>query len=64
MIEGAAARSERVMELAEEALLDASAALERGSHRNCLNRAYYAAFYAASALITVRSLHSSKHQVS
>jgi uncharacterized protein (UPF0332 family) len=49
------------MELADEALADARAAKDRGSGRNCLNRAYYAAFYAASALLTARDLHSSKH---
>jgi len=50
------------MELAEQALSDAAMAQECGSHRNCLNRAYYAVFYAASALITMRELHSSKHR--
>jgi hypothetical protein len=50
------------MELADQALSDARAAEERGSFRNCLNRSYYAAFYAASALITTRGLHSSKHR--
>lgn len=50
------------MQLADETLLDAAASLDRDSRRACLNRAYYAAFYAASALITVLGLHSSKHQ--
>ena len=50
------------MALADEALSDAAAARERGSERNCMNRCYYAAFYAASGLLTVRGLHSSKHR--
>lgn len=55
-------RAGRFMALAAEALEDARAAAERGSDRNCLNRSYYAAFYAASALITARDFHSSKHR--
>ncbi len=62
MTEGVAERARRFMELADEALADASAARKRDSRRASLNRAYYAAFYAASALITVLGLYSSKHQ--
>jgi len=60
--EGVPERCARFMELADEALGDARAAHQRHSLRAALNRAYYAAFYAASALLTARGLHSAKHR--
>ncbi len=62
MNEGVAERAGRFIDLAEEVLADARAAHERDSRRTSLNRSYYAAFYAVSALLTARGLHSSKHR--
>ncbi len=42
--------------------LDAAQALLRSAHlRDAVNRGYYAMFYAALALLAIRSLGSSKH---
>ena len=44
-------RSAKLMELAEEMLLDARLLLAEGRRRSSVNRAYYAAFNAASAVL-------------
>lgn len=54
-------RPEALIGLADQALADARWLLERGSLRGALNRAYYAAFYAASALLAAEGLTVSKH---
>ena len=46
---------------ARETLAEARALLERGSAAGAVNRAYYAAFYAARALLATSALDSSKH---
>lgn len=47
---------------AREALVDAKALLRSGSPEAAINRAYYAAFYAASALLTARGVSAKSHQ--
>lgn len=49
------------MEKAREALEAATMLKDAGSYRGALNRAYYAAFYSARALLATRELDSSKH---
>jgi hypothetical protein len=46
---------------ARRTLADAQALLARGSTASAINRAYYAAFYAARALLATSGLDSSKH---
>ena len=47
---------------AEEALVDASALLDRGSLRGAANRLYYAAFHALSAMALADGKVFGKHQ--
>jgi uncharacterized protein (UPF0332 family)/predicted nucleotidyltransferase len=49
------------MGMAEEALASARAEMEAQRWRSGINRAYYAAFYAVSAVLLSRSLHFVKH---
>lgn len=51
----------RRMDLASSALADADALIEQQRWRGALNRLYYAAFYAARALLATRDLQTSKH---
>jgi uncharacterized protein (UPF0332 family) len=51
----------RRMQLATDTLSDADALVERRRWRGALNRLYYAAFYAARALLALRDLQASKH---
>ena len=46
---------------AHAALLEADLLIEREHFSGALNRVYYAAFYAARALLATRSLDSSRH---
>lgn len=46
---------------AEATLSDADLLLERGSLKSAVNRYYYAAFYAARALLATKEMDSSKH---
>jgi uncharacterized protein (UPF0332 family) len=46
---------------AKESLADADILYEKKSYNGAVNRFYYAAFYAAKALLAVRGLDSSKH---
>lgn len=46
---------------AKETFQEAMTLLEKGSLNGALNRFYYAAFYAARALLATRELDSSKH---
>lgn len=48
-------------ERAHETFRDGVALLEQRSWHSALNRFYYAAFYAARALLALKSLDSSKH---
>ena len=49
------------LERAKESLDDAKILYDRGSFSSALNRAYYAMFYAASALLALKRLGTSKH---
>ena len=49
------------MERARESLDDAKMTLEAGRIYTCVNRLYYACFYAVSALLLTRGLSTSKH---
>ncbi len=49
------------MDQANEALKDARAANETASTPNAVNRAYYAMFYAALALLACRQIGTSRH---
>lgn len=49
------------MRMAEEALASAHADFDAQRWRSAINRAYYAAFYAASAVLLSRGLHFVKH---
>ncbi len=49
------------MERAQEAFQDGLRLLENGSPKGATNRLYYAAFYAARALLALKELDSSKH---
>ena len=46
---------------AKEALEEAALLLERGYTNTCVNRLYYACFYAVSALLLARGLSSARH---
>jgi uncharacterized protein (UPF0332 family) len=46
---------------AEEAFQDAVYLLEKGSYSGATNRLYYAAYYAAKALLVIKQVESSKH---
>lgn len=54
-------RARQRMSRATEALSDARLLVETGSIEATVNRAYYAAFYAASAPLATRELESPKH---
>jgi len=49
------------LEQADEALADAEFLLSAGRHRGAANRLYYAAFYAAMAVLLTRRLEYSRH---
>jgi len=49
------------MEQADDAVLEAEALLGQGLLRGCVNRAYYAMFYAVLALLATKELGTSKH---
>ena len=49
------------MEEAAEALAAARLAFDHGLHRSTVNRAYYAAFYAASAALLTEGISMAKH---
>ncbi len=49
------------MERARETLEEARVLLETGHANACVNRLYYACFYAVSALLLTRNLSTSKH---
>jgi uncharacterized protein (UPF0332 family) len=58
------ARTDRIkqfMSLAEQALNTAQANLDAGDFRASVNRAYYAVFYAASAMLLTKGLERRKH---
>lgn len=46
---------------ASEVLRDAELLLDAGRHRSAANRLYYAAFYAATAVLLTKRLEYSKH---
>jgi uncharacterized protein (UPF0332 family) len=46
---------------ARQALASAAVSLEHGFYDTAINRAYYAIFYAASALLLTRGISRSKH---
>ncbi|VEN75012.1 conserved hypothetical protein [Candidatus Desulfarcum epimagneticum] len=46
---------------AKETIEDAKLMANAGSWNNCVNRLYYACFYAVSALLTQQGLSASKH---
>ena len=50
------------MRMADEALASAHADLDAQRRRSAINRAYYAAFYAASAVLISRGRHFVKHK--
>lgn len=49
------------LERARETLKDARILADVGSWNSCVNRLYYACFYAVSALLLQRGLQSTKH---
>ena len=49
--------------LAEEALHDSKVAIDNGSFRMSVNRSYYAAFYAATAMLLKKDLYHKTHSV-
>jgi len=49
------------LERARETLEEARVLLETGHANACVNRLYYACFYAVSALLLTRSISTSKH---
>lgn len=49
------------MERAREALAEAGLLLDAGHLNTCVNRLYYACFYAVSALLVTRGISTSKH---
>jgi uncharacterized protein (UPF0332 family) len=57
----ARALAEYRMKRATEAFEDAAALAERNSWNAALNRLYYAAFYAARALLATRGLDAARH---
>jgi uncharacterized protein (UPF0332 family) len=58
---GIAALATYRLSRAEQAFREGVALLEQGSFYGAINRFYYAAFYAARALLATKSLDSSKH---
>lgn len=56
-----AALARHRLDRARETLTEADALLERGSLPGAVNRLYYAAFYAARALLATQRLDSAKH---
>ena len=56
-----AALARHRMSRAREALAEGDHLLTKGSPRGAVNRFYYAAFYAARALLATREVDSSKH---
>jgi uncharacterized protein (UPF0332 family)/predicted nucleotidyltransferase len=54
--------ADHVMRRAREALVDGQAGLEQGRLRWAVNRAYYAMFHAATALLLAEGLAYSKHR--
>lgn len=61
MTDSAAALARRRILRAAETLAEADILLERARWRGALNRVYYAAFYAARALLATRGLDAAKH---
>lgn len=59
--EGVRQRIERYLARARRALRTGYMVLEDGDFVTAVNRAYYAVFYAANALLTTRGLERSKH---
>jgi len=57
-----AEQAQERMARAERALASASLLAASDQSEAAINRAYYAAFYAASALLAAQGLESSKHQ--
>lgn len=53
--------AQRRIDRAIEALREADLLIADGRWRGAINRLYYAAFYAAKALLAVRNLDTSKH---
>ena len=51
----------RMERMAEEAIASARADIDAGRRRSAINRAYYAAFYAVSAVLLGRGRHFVKH---
>lgn len=51
----------RYLALSRDELDTAELMLKNGKHRACLSRAYYAVFYAASALLLSKGIRRSKH---
>ena len=49
------------MERARETMEEAELLLEAGHANTCVNRLYYACFYAVSALLMTRNISTSKH---
>lgn len=49
------------MERAREGIDEARVLLEAGHRNTCVNRLYYACFYAVSALLLTRGFSTSKH---
>jgi uncharacterized protein (UPF0332 family) len=54
-------RIEQLMVLAEQALSTAQVNLDMGDSRATVNRAYYAIFYAASAMLLTKGLERRRH---
>jgi uncharacterized protein (UPF0332 family) len=61
MSDDALAKARERMRLAVSVLADAKLLLDAGSARSSVNRAYYAVFYAARALLLTRGLEARKH---
>jgi len=61
MNEGTDQRALYLMGRAQECIEDGDSALERGHPESAVNRAYYAIFYAASALLEARDLQAGRH---
>ena len=59
--EGTQQRIERYLALARRVLRTGHLALEDGDYITAVNRAYYAIFYAANALLATKGLERSKH---
>jgi uncharacterized protein (UPF0332 family) len=49
------------LDLADEMLAEATAALDRGAHRTAVDRAYYAMVHAASALLAADGEQAASH---